>query len=110
MSEHLKSVSASEFDSVVLEASKPVLVDFWAEWCAPCKALMPIVNEVAGESEFKDSLAFVKLNVDEGGEIAAKFGVRGIPTLMLFKSGKVVATKVGQVTKTQLVEFLNENV
>jgi thioredoxin 1 len=105
MSEHIKNVSDVSFDADVLKSSQPVLVDYWAAWCGPCKMIAPMLEEVA--SEFAGKVTVAKLNVDENQETAAKFGIRGIPTLMLFKDGKVAATKVGALSKSQLTEFLN---
>jgi len=105
MSEHIKNVSDDSFDADVLKSSQPVLVDYWAAWCGPCKMIAPMLEEVA--TEFAGKVTVAKLNVDENQETAAKFGIRGIPTLMLFKDGKVAATKVGALSKSQLTEFLN---
>jgi thioredoxin 1 len=105
MSEHIKNVSDDSFNADVLHASQPVLVDYWAAWCGPCKMIAPILEEIS--TEFAGKVTVAKLNVDENQETAAKFGVRGIPTLMLFKNGEVVATKVGALSKSQLTEFLN---
>ena len=105
MSEHIKNVSDVSFNADVLNSSQPVLVDYWAAWCGPCKMIAPMLEEVAAEYAGKVTVA--KLNVDENQETAAKFGIRGIPTLMLFKDGKVAATKVGALSKSQLTEFLN---
>ncbi|MDP4908406.1 MAG: thioredoxin TrxA [Burkholderiaceae bacterium] len=104
MSEHIKNVSDVSFDADVLKSSQPVLVDYWAAWCGPCKMIAPMLEEVA--TEFAGKVTVAKLNVDENQETAAKFGIRGIPTLMLFKDGKVAATKVGALSKSQLTEFL----
>ncbi len=105
MSEHIKNVSDVSFDADVLKSSQPVLVDYWAAWCGPCKMIAPMLEEVAAEYAGKVTVA--KLNVDENQETATKFGIRGIPTLMLFKDGQVAATKVGALSKSQLTEFLN---
>ena len=105
MSEHIKNVSDVSFDADVLNSSQPVLVDYWAAWCGPCKMIAPMLEEVA--AEFAGKVTVAKLNVDENQETAAKFGIRGIPTLMLFKDGKVAATKVGALSKSQRTECLN---
>ncbi|MFY9136749.1 thioredoxin TrxA [Zwartia sp.] len=105
MSEHIKNVSDDSFNVDVLNSSQPVLVDYWAAWCGPCKMIAPMLEEVA--SEFAGKVTVAKLNVDENQETAARFGIRGIPTLMLFKNGEVAATKVGALSKSQLTEFLN---
>lgn len=107
MSEHIKNVSDDSFETDVLKAGQPVLVDYWAAWCGPCKMIAPILEEVA--AEFAGKVTVAKLNVDENQQTAAKFGIRGIPTLMLFQDGEVKATKVGAVSKTQLTEFLNQS-
>ncbi|MAR57202.1 MAG: thiol reductase thioredoxin [Rickettsiales bacterium] len=100
-SEH---ISDAEFETKVLGADGPVLVDFWAEWCGPCKQLSPILDEVAGE--MGDKVRVAKVNIDENPEAPTKYGVRGIPTMILFKDGKPVATKVGALPKSQLKEWL----
>jgi thioredoxin 1 len=105
MSEHIKNVSDDSFTVDVLNSSQPVLVDYWAAWCGPCKQIAPMLEEVA--TEYAGKVTVAKLNVDENQETAAKFGIRGIPTLMLFKNGEVAATKVGALSKAQLTEFLN---
>jgi len=104
----VKHVSSVDFDQHVMQASEPVLVDFWAEWCGPCKMIAPILDEVARDMAGKVTVA--KLNVDEDGEVAQRFNIRGIPTLILFKDGKQVAQQVGAVSKSQLVKFLQQNV
>jgi len=104
MSENIQHVSDSSFDSDVLKSSAPVLVDYWAAWCGPCKMIAPILEEVA--TEFAGQVKVAKVNVDENQETAAKFGIRGIPTLMLFKDGQVAATKVGALSKSQLTDWL----
>ena len=98
-------VSDSNFDTDVLKAAGPVLVDFWAEWCGPCKMIAPILEEIAGQYEGR--LNIMKVNVDENRSVPAKYGIRGIPTLMLFKDGDVAATKVGALSKSQLVSFID---
>ena len=108
MSDKIVHVTDASFESDVLNASTPVLVDFWAEWCVPCKMIAPILDEVAGEYAGKVTVA--KLNIDQNSGTPPKFGIRGIPTLLLFKNGAVAATKVGALSKTQLKEFLDANI
>jgi thioredoxin 1 len=103
----IKHVSDASFDQDVIQADKPVLVDFWAEWCGPCKAIAPILEEVSGT--YASKLQVAKVDVDSNRDTAAKFGIRGIPTLVLFKNGQVAATKVGALTKAQLTSFLDGN-
>ena len=105
-SDLIKHVSDSSFESDVLKSDKPVLVDYWAEWCGPCKMIAPILDEVS--AAYKDKLVVAKMNVDENRDIPAKFGIRGIPTLMLFKGGELAATKVGALSKAQLTAFIDQ--
>jgi thioredoxin 1 len=108
MSDSIKHVSDASFESDVIKSGTPVLVDYWAAWCGPCKMIAPLLDDAA--EQFKGRVTIAKLNVDDNPETAAKFGVRGIPTLMLFKDGKAVATKVGAMSKSQLNAFLEESV
>ena len=103
----IKQVSNDSFDADVLKAEAPVLGDYWAEWCGPCKMIAPILDEVS--RDYAEKLNVAKVNVDENQEIASKYGIRGIPTLMLFRNGAVVATKVGALSKSQLTAFLDSN-
>tara|TARA_Y100000588_G_scaffold175835_1_gene189903 strand:+ start:5148 stop:5468 length:321 start_codon:yes stop_codon:yes gene_type:complete len=98
-------VTDSTFEADVIKSEKPVLVDFWAEWCGPCVQIAPALEELA--NEYKDSLTVVKVNIDENPETPAKYGVRGIPTLILFKDGEIAATKVGAAPKRQLSEWIS---
>ncbi|ODU40920.1 thioredoxin TrxA [uncultured Aquimonas sp.] len=106
MSEHIKNVGDADFDAEVLKSGEPVLVDFWAEWCGPCKAIGPIVDQVA--QEFAGRVKVVKLNIDHNPGTPRQYAVRGIPTLMLFKDGKVAATQVGAVNRGQLTQFVQK--
>jgi thioredoxin 1 len=103
---HVISVTDGEFEQVVINDSLPVLVDIWAEWCGPCKMFAPTFEEVAGRYEGK--VKFVKLNIDDNNGTSGKYGIRSIPTLLLFKNGNVDATKVGSLSKSQLIEFLDK--
>ena len=106
-SDLIKHVSDASFDADVLKSAEPVLVDYWAAWCGPCKMIAPVLEEVAGD--YQGKLTIAKMDVDENREVPAKFGIRGIPTLMLFKGGQLAATKVGAMSKAQLTEFLDQN-
>jgi thioredoxin 1 len=103
-----KKITDDSFETDVLKADGPVLVDYWAEWCGPCKQIGPALEEIAGEMAGKVTVA--KLNIDDNPMAPGKYGVRGIPTLMLFKGGKVAATRVGAIPKSKIVEWLNETV
>ena len=105
-SELIKHTSDASFEADVLQSATPVLVDYWAEWCGPCKMIAPILDEVAGAYEGK--LQVAKMNVDENRDVPAKYGIRGIPTLMLFKDGQIAATKVGALSKAQLMAFIDQ--
>ena len=105
-SDLIKHVSDASFEADVLQSGLPVLVDYWAEWCGPCKMIAPILDEVSAAYEGK--LQIAKMNVDENRDIPAKFGIRGIPTLMLFKGGQLAATKVGALSKSQLTAFIDQ--
>ena len=105
-SDLIKHITDATFEGDVLQSSHPVLVDYWAEWYGPCKMIAPILDEVS--TSYEGKLQIAKMNVDENREIPAKFGIRGIPTLMLFKDGKLAATKVGALSKSQLIAFIDE--
>jgi len=108
VSDNIQEVTDQSFEQDVLQASKPVLVDYWAEWCGPCKAIAPILEEIA--RDYADRLTIAKLNIDENPDTPPKYGIRGIPTLMLFKNGNVEATKIGALSKSQLTAFIDSNV
>ncbi len=108
MNDKIKVVSDASFETDVVNSSKPVLVDFWAEWCGPCKVLSPILDEIA--NEYDDRVIIAKVNVDENTQIPPKYGIRGVPTMLLFKDGIVEATKVGVLSKANLSAFLDSNI
>jgi len=108
MSKGISYVTDASFEQEVLKSQGPVLVDFWAEWCGPCKMIAPVLEEIAGE--YGGKLKIAKLNIDENPATPPKYGIRGIPTLMLFKGGNVEATKVGAVSKSQLAAFIDGNI
>jgi thioredoxin 1 len=105
-SDLIKHISDASFEAEVLQSQTPVLVDYWAEWCGPCKMIAPILDEVS--TAYQGKLTVAKMNVDENRDIPAKFGIRGIPTLMLFKGGELAATKVGAMSKAQLTAFIDQ--
>jgi thioredoxin 1 len=107
VSELIVHLSDDSFEEEVLKSGLPVLVDYWAEWCGPCKMIAPVLDEIAGEYDGKIKVA--KLNIDDNPNTPPKYGIRGIPTLMLFKDGEVEATKVGAVSKSQLTAFIDSN-
>ncbi|KPK48939.1 MAG: thioredoxin [Thiotrichales bacterium SG8_50] len=108
MSSGINHVTDASFEQEVLKSAGPVLVDFWAEWCGPCKMIGPVLEEISGE--YGTKLKIAKLNIDENPATPPKYGIRGIPTLMLFKNGQVEATKVGAVSKSQLAAFIDGNI
>ena len=107
MSDHISAVSDAEFQNLVLESDVPVLVDYWAEWCGPCKALTPVLEEVA--PDYASKVKIVKMNIDENPDTPPKYQVRSIPTLMIFKNGAVESTRMGVMSKSQLTDFIDEN-
>lgn len=109
MSDAITHVTDASFDEDVLKAGGPVLVDFWAAWCGPCKMIAPVLEELAGSDDFKDKITICKMDVDENKDTPAKFGIRGIPTLMIFKNGNMEAQTVGALSKPDLVSFIESN-
>ena len=107
MNEKIVAISDSSFENDVLNSEKPVLLDYWAEWCGPCKMIAPILDEIA--EEYSDKITIAKINIDDNQETPQKYAVRGIPTLMIFKEGEVTATKVGALSKSQLVDFIDDS-
>ncbi|HLD08732.1 MAG TPA: thioredoxin TrxA [Methylophilaceae bacterium] len=108
MSEHIIHTSDDAFEQDVLQSPLPVLVDYWAEWCGPCKMIAPILDDIS--KEYANRLKIAKLNIDDNQQTPPKYGIRGIPTLMLFKNGNVEATKVGALSKSQLTAFIDSNI
>ena len=108
MGENIIQTSDSSFEADIIKSEKPVLLDFWAEWCGPCKMIAPLLDEIA--EEFKDRITVAKINIDENQNTPQKFAVRSIPTLIIFKDGNVQAQKMGALSKSQLVEFLESNI
>ena len=108
MSEHIHHVTDDNFESEVLQSNQPVLVDYWAEWCGPCKMIAPLLDDLA--KDYAGKLKVAKLNIDENQATPPKYGIRGIPTLMLFKNGTLAATKVGALSKSQLLAFIDSNI
>ncbi|MGH8283525.1 MAG: thioredoxin TrxA [Gammaproteobacteria bacterium] len=108
MSDQIVYTTDANFDNDVLKSSLPVLVDYWAEWCGPCKMIGPILDEIA--TDYKGKLTIAKVNVDENAQLTQKYGIRSIPTLMLFKGGNVQAQKIGALSKSQLTAFIETNI
>ena len=108
MSKNILTISDDDFEQKVLNAELPVLVDFWADWCGPCKAIAPILDDIA--KTYAGKLLVAKVNIDQNEVTPQKYGVRGIPTLMLFKDGELTSTKVGSATKSQIMAFINSNI
>ncbi|MFZ4701552.1 MAG: thioredoxin TrxA [Candidatus Methylumidiphilus sp.] len=109
MSDNILHLSDSDFEEKVLKASGPVLVDYWAEWCGPCKMIAPFLEGIAKEEAYEGKLTIAKLNIDDNPATPQRYGVRGIPTLMLFRDGEQLATKVGALSKSQLMAFIDAN-
>lgn len=108
MSDNIHHVSDESWDQDVLNSERPVLVDYWAEWCGPCKMIAPVLDEIA--EEYSDRLKVCKINIDDNQQTPNEYGVRGIPTLMLFREGQIEATKVGTLSKSQLAAFIDNNI
>ena len=108
MSDTIVKLTDSEFENQVIKSEKPILVDYWAEWCGPCKMIAPILEEVS--AEMSDKIIIGKLNVDENSQTPPKYGIRGIPTLMIFKEGNAVGTHVGALSKSDLIQFIENNI
>tara|TARA_B100000886_G_scaffold283417_1_gene207715 strand:+ start:988 stop:1314 length:327 start_codon:yes stop_codon:yes gene_type:complete len=108
MSDTIIKLTDSEFENQVIKSEKPILVDYWAEWCGPCKMIAPILEEVS--TEMSDKIIIGKLNVDENSQTPPKYGIRGIPTLMIFKDGNAVGTHVGALSKSDLIQFIENNI
>lgn len=108
MSNTILHISDTDFATTVLKSDTPVLVDYWAEWCGPCKVIAPVLDEIA--ADYANKLSVAKLNIDDNPKTPKNYGVRGIPTLMLFKNGEVEATRVGVLSKSQLTDFINDNI
>jgi len=108
LSDSIVHVTDDTFEDTIIKADGPVLVDYWADWCGPCKMIAPILDEIA--TEYGDKITIAKLNIDENPGTPPKYGIRGIPTLMIFKAGNVEATKVGAVSKSQLTAFIDSNI
>ena len=108
MSNNILNITDTNFEDEVLKSELPVVLDFWAEWCVPCKAIAPVLDELA--DQYKDKMTIAKINIDENQKTPASYGVRGIPTLIMFKDGEVIATNVGSATKSQLETFFDNNI
>ncbi len=108
MSDTIIKLTDSEFENRVIKSEKPILVDYWAEWCGPCKMIAPILEEIS--TEMSDKIIIGKLNVDENSQTPPKYGIRGIPTLMIFKDGNAVGTHVGALSKSDLIQFIESNI